>query len=62
MLFSNEDGDDDDVLRPKTYRPVDNVTPSSVDDTGHLPNLLIYQRCNKTLGYKHCSFFLKIDR
>jgi hypothetical protein len=34
--------DDDDVLRPKTYRPVDNVTPSSVDDTGHLPNLLTY--------------------
>ena len=44
-------GYDDDVIRPKTYRPVDNVMPPSVDDTGHLPNLLIYQRCNKTLGY-----------
>ena len=29
----------DDVLRPKTDRPVDNVPPSV--DTGHLPNLFI---------------------
>jgi hypothetical protein len=34
--------DDDDVLRPKTDRPVDryHVPPPSVD-TGHLPNLFI---------------------
>jgi hypothetical protein len=63
MLFSNEEEWIYDVLRPKTYRPVDryHVLPPSVD-TGHLPNLFIKDAIIKRSATSIVLSFLKIDR